>query len=208
MSLKPWKYGLVGALALAVGLAGTAGAARLITGRSIKDGSIGLVDISKKARAKLRGARGPQGPAGVNGTDGINGAPGAPGTSGSTAPALLMGAGGADTNNNTFHTPTGGSFGSEPGAQVPVPAGTALVARDFTATLANAPGAGKSFVISLRLNGVDTALKCTIADSATSCTAPADTVVPLPQGSKMSMLTHPVGAPTGGNVGWSFRVVF
>jgi hypothetical protein len=33
-------------------------------------------------------------------------------------------------------------------------------------------------------------------------------VVPLPQGSKMSMLTHPVNAPTGGNAGWSFRVVF
>jgi hypothetical protein len=119
-----------------------------------------------------------------------------------------MGAGGADTNNNTFHTPTGGSFGSEPGAQVPVPAGTALVARDFTATLANPPGVGKSYVVSFRLNGVNTALQCTISGAATSCAAPSDTVVPLPEGAKMSMLTHPVNAPAGGNVAWSFRVVF
>jgi hypothetical protein len=38
--------------------------------------------------------------------------------------------------------------------------------------------------------------------------APSDTVVPLPEGAKMSMLTHPVNAPAGGNVAWSFRVVF
>ncbi len=67
---------------------GTAIAAKKLTGKDIKDGSIGLKDLSKKAKSGMegdrgatgatgaRGAAGPQGPAGPPGAAGAPGAPG------------------------------------------------------------------------------------------------------------------------------------
>jgi hypothetical protein len=74
---------VLAALALFVALAGTAtaGAVKLITGAQIKNGTVGLVDISAGAKAALKGARGPAG------TQGLPGAQGAPGPQG--APGLL-----------------------------------------------------------------------------------------------------------------------
>jgi hypothetical protein len=66
-------------LALFVALAGTATAgtaAVLITGKQIKNGSIGLADLSSPAKRALKGQRGPRGYTGVQG---IQGAPGANG---------------------------------------------------------------------------------------------------------------------------------
>lgn len=67
---------LVCAVVLAVGLAATAEASHLITGSQIKNGSIGLVDLSKSARHALAGKTGPMGPAGPAGAQGPAGAPG------------------------------------------------------------------------------------------------------------------------------------
>jgi len=61
-------------LVLAVTLAATAGASRLITGGQIKNGSIGLVDLSKSARRALSGKTGPQGATGPQGPSGPAGA--------------------------------------------------------------------------------------------------------------------------------------
>ena len=61
---------IVCALVIAVAVAGTAGAARMITGGQIKNGSIGLADLSSGARAALRGQRGAQGQAGPMGPSG------------------------------------------------------------------------------------------------------------------------------------------
>jgi hypothetical protein len=89
---------VVALVALLVSLSGSAVAAGLITGKQIKDGSIGTRDISKNARASFKGPAGPagaqgakgdpgqqgekgaKGDAGLNGTNGTNGADGAPGT--------------------------------------------------------------------------------------------------------------------------------
>lgn len=60
---------LAAALAVAVSVGG-ATAAGLITGRQIKDHSIGVVDLKKKAQALLHGRRGAQGPAGPAGPTG------------------------------------------------------------------------------------------------------------------------------------------
>jgi|SRR5215216_1766119 len=60
---------LAAALVLALSVGG-ATAAGLITGRQIKDHSIGIVDLKKKAQALLHGQRGPQGPAGPAGPAG------------------------------------------------------------------------------------------------------------------------------------------
>jgi hypothetical protein len=95
---------------LAFGLvaAGTAGAAKMITGKSVKNGSLTRADIKKgslsadrlsaSARASLRGQTGPQGP---QGAQGVPGAPGAKGDAGAQGPAgtadrfALVGASGA-----------------------------------------------------------------------------------------------------------------
>jgi hypothetical protein len=76
-------------IALVAAASGTAGAAvsKLITGKQIKDGSIGLVDLSPRARAALRGQQGAAGPQGPAGPPGAPGAPGAPGPAGGFDPA-------------------------------------------------------------------------------------------------------------------------
>jgi hypothetical protein len=71
-------------LAAAVGGATAAG---LITGKQIKNHSIQLVDLSKKAQLRLRGQRGQRGPQGVPGPQGPQGPAGPAGTSTPT-PAL------------------------------------------------------------------------------------------------------------------------
>jgi hypothetical protein len=62
-------------LALFVALAGTAtaGTAVLVTGKQIKNGSIGLADLSASAKRALKGQRGARGPAGVMGAQGVPG---------------------------------------------------------------------------------------------------------------------------------------
>ena len=63
-------------LGLVIATAGTAGAARLITGKQIKDGSISEKDLSKALRKALK-ATGKAGPQGVQGPQGAKGDPGA-----------------------------------------------------------------------------------------------------------------------------------
>jgi hypothetical protein len=75
---------VVAVAALILALSAPAIAARLITGKQIKDGSIGLKDLSASARAKLRGVRGPAGPPGPAGAAGATGARGPAGAPGAT----------------------------------------------------------------------------------------------------------------------------
>lgn len=61
-------------LGLVIATAATAGAARLITGKQIKDGSISAKDLSRAVRAQLAkaGTPGPPGPAGKDGAPNPN----------------------------------------------------------------------------------------------------------------------------------------
>ena len=222
----------VAAVALAVGMAGTAGAAKLLTGKNIKDGTIELKDLSKKTRKKLAGKAGPRGPAGPVGTagatgpagtagatgplgpagaagkDGLNGAQGLPGTSGSTAPALLFGNASVTPGTMTYSGPGTGPTGSEAGAQVPVPPGAGLTARDFSAAVKAAVGAGQTVALSLNLNGVPTGLGCTVTGPATTCESGGNTTVALPSGGKIAVVvTSSAGAPNTA-VSYGMRVVF
>lgn len=192
----------------------TAGAAKLLTGKDIKDGSIELKDLSKKARASLTGRTGPvgptgaTGPVGASGPAGANGNPGAAGTSGSAGPALFVGTGGISSGATAWHTTSGGNFGSEAGAQAPVPPGQGLTARDFSVTAAQAPGLGNTFTVTFRLDGVDTALGCTISGTATSCQVAGTTTVALPAGAKMAIRSVSSGGGVNTSFGFSMRVVF
>jgi hypothetical protein len=101
--------GLV-AIVLVVTLGGTATAAGVakVTSKDIKNGTIRLVDVNKRAKAKLRGKRGlkgPRGRAGPRGTQGITaqglqgpagpqGAQGPDGAPGATGPAGPQGSAG------------------------------------------------------------------------------------------------------------------
>jgi hypothetical protein len=77
----------VAILALVVAMSGSAVAASLITSKQIKDGTIQVKDISKKARGQLAtkaaaGTPGPQGPAGPAGEAGAQGPKGDAGAQG------------------------------------------------------------------------------------------------------------------------------
>jgi hypothetical protein len=81
-------------LGLLIATAATAGAASLITGKQIKDGSINAKDLSKAVRAQLArtgtpgaaGSQGAPGTPGAKGDPGTKGDPGAPGVDGQTGP--------------------------------------------------------------------------------------------------------------------------
>ena len=75
------SHAVVAAVAFAIGATASAGAATLITGKQIKDGSIGVKDLSKKLRARL-GKPGPAGPQGPQGPLGPQGVPGEPAPTG------------------------------------------------------------------------------------------------------------------------------
>jgi hypothetical protein len=92
-------------VALFVALAGSATAAgtALITGAQIKNGSIGLVDLSSSAKSALKGQRGPAGPMGLQG---VAGPPGAQGPAGGFDPAKVSYATSADL---TIAPESGGS---------------------------------------------------------------------------------------------------
>jgi Collagen triple helix repeat (20 copies) len=82
--LTPSASLAVAILALVVAMSGSAVAASLITGKQIKDGTIQVKDISKRARAQLaaKSAAGAPGPAGAQGPKGDTGAQGAAGDAG------------------------------------------------------------------------------------------------------------------------------
>jgi hypothetical protein len=208
----------VAVVALAIGIAATAGAAKMLTGKDIKNGTITKKDLAPSVRALL-GVPGPQGPAGPKGDTGATGAQGTAGTagvagadgqsgqSGSSAPALLFTNGGLDNASARWMAPgIGGASASE--TQVPLPAGVGLNARDLTVSLVNAPGGGKSFTFTFRKNGVDTALACQVSGTDKTCTSPSNQVIPLVAGDLMSIRATPSGTPTTGVANLSMRIVF
>ncbi len=77
----------VAAVAMFVVTGGAATAAKLITGKDIKNGSIKLKDLSKGAKDSLEGERGPEGARGPQGAQGAAGPAGAAGARGPQGPA-------------------------------------------------------------------------------------------------------------------------
>lgn len=77
---------LVFVLGLAIATAATAGASSLVTGRQVKDGSIGVKDLTPTVRKQLKAA-GPRGRQGVQGIQGTQGPKGDPGPLTTTLPA-------------------------------------------------------------------------------------------------------------------------
>jgi hypothetical protein len=125
------------------------------------------------------GAVGPTGAAGATGSTGATGATGQPGQS-----FLIGGSGGQlSTGNNgpgcgesigISSCGAGGATTEPPAvAQVMPIAGTL---HDLYVRLSAAPGAGVREIWEIRVDGLFTALRCEIDDTATSCTDSLDTV--------------------------------
>jgi hypothetical protein len=204
---------LVAVAALAIGVAATAGAAKLINGAKIKNGTISLKKLSTDAQSALqgqagpagpKGATGPQGAQGTGGSAGANGTNGTPGASGVAGPTIFASSMAADDGHQT--PGAGNNAGDDPSARAPVPPGSAFTAKSFVASTAT-PVVGGTLTIAFRINGADTALACSIAVGQSACNAGAATVV-VPAGSQISMQTTngTVTSPTF--VGYSFRGEF
>jgi hypothetical protein len=204
-------HAVVATLAVAIGAAGMAGAAQLLTGKDIKDGSILAKDLSKKTRASLKGKVGPAGPAGPAGPQGPQGDGGAagsagtngtPGASGVAGPSIVISA--MPTDNGHQPPGSGSNVGDDATAQVPVPPGSAYTAKSFNASTSVNVGTA-AVTIAFRVNGVDQ-LSCTIPVGQSSC-SDADSVV-VPAGAKISMQTTDNAGSTPSFVGYSFRAEF
>lgn len=95
------------ALALVIGLAGSATAASLITSADIKNGTIKTIDLSAGAKRALKGKAGARGPAGSQGAAGAPGAPGAAGPAGPTGVAEIVSAQGSGIGSAFAACPSG-----------------------------------------------------------------------------------------------------
>lgn len=78
---RSWRAGVMVGAIVAVLVAGSAGAAKFVTGADIRNGSIGLNDLSRAARRALKGRAGPAGEDGVEGPAGPTGPQGPAGPS-------------------------------------------------------------------------------------------------------------------------------
>ncbi len=123
---------LVCAVVLAVGLVATAGASKLVTGGEIKNGSIGLADMSKNAKRALAGKTGPEGPTGPAGSPGPAGAQGPAGPAGVNAVTRV--------SSPTVSIPSGDSsydveLGGGPALVATCPAGQVVIGTGFNTSI-------------------------------------------------------------------------
>lgn len=134
------------------------------------------------------GATGAVGPAGPAGPAGATGPPGANGTSGSA-----IGGNYPNVGNNQFLVPWGvTTTATETNAAVPLPSGKAS---KLVVSRVVEPGAGHSVTVTIRKNGVNTPLSCTISGTSTTCIDSVDSVT-FGDGDLVSILHTDSGAAT------------
>jgi hypothetical protein len=117
---------VLASIALIVALGGTATAAGVpkVTSKQIKNGTIQLVDLSKRAKKQMRGRRGPAGPPGPVGPAGSASGQGLPGPEGPVGPAGAGGpAGPAGATGPTGPTGPAGATGATGAAGATGPQG-------------------------------------------------------------------------------------
>lgn len=88
--------------------------------------------------------------------------------------------------------------------QIPIPFACTL--SNMHVTLSGTPGSGKSYALTVRKNAADTALTCTVADTATTASDTTHSVA-FAAGDLITISANPSGTPTGRQVGVSLRVV-
>lgn len=155
-----------GLLTLGGGL--SAAASHLITGKDIKNHSIGYVDLSKSAVKKLHGAngaRGPKGPSGAAGTHWYGGHVAVLNTLQDTiAYGTAIGFSQAESSTGHFVDILGPT--------------TATTLTSMHVDLTNAPGIGSMREFALVINGTPTTVSCTVQSADTSCGVTLDAPIP------------------------------
>jgi hypothetical protein len=156
-----------------------------VVSKKVKDGSLAAGDFKK---GQL-----PEGPKGPTGDQGPQGQPGAPGatTSVLTGRANIAGI-------DSFLAPSGISPASlaEGPVQIGSP-GVPTTAGNLSVRLDTAPGTSRVFT--LRVDGVDTGVTCTIANADTACSNAVATAA-VPAGSRLSLRNDVTGAPVASGV--------
>jgi hypothetical protein len=143
----------------------------------------------------LQGPQGEQGPAGPQGLEGPQGPQGevgpqgpagADGTSGS-----LLGGNYSNTSDGNFLSPFNPSAGSEENTSLPVSSGTA---RKLFVNVGTPLDAGASVTLTLRQNGADTALTCSVGEGESTCSNVVDEVA-FADGDLLSVRYNEAGNP-------------
>ncbi|MCB0355177.1 MAG: collagen-like protein [Bdellovibrionales bacterium] len=138
------------------------------------------------------GAQGPQGPAGPKGDQGEQGEPGQPGAQGPQGP---MGTPGADATgyllSARLNLSSGGTFGGPIGASNTSPTESAVVYMlPRTCTLSDLrvdlTGTTVSRTTTVRINGSNTSLSCSVTTGSPTCSNTGSTVLAT-AGSKISL---------------------
>jgi hypothetical protein len=176
----PVVIAVIGVLTLATG---TAAASHMITGKDIKNHSVGYIDLSKSAVTKLHGAKGARGPKGAAG-----------------APATLWYGGHIsvlNTDGSSWATPTGFSTANSSSVNFVDAIGpstpTTLVG--LSVQVQNAPGAGSQRTFELVANDSESS-PCIIVSTATSCTVTLS--MPIPAGAILYVLSDVTGSTAQG----------
>ena len=211
---------LVAVLVLVLTLGGTAAAAKLITGKQIKDGSIGAADLSKKAKKSLKGktgAPGSTGAAGAKGEAGAAGAAGAKGDAGAAGAAGLTGppAGwmGRLTGLSTGDAVTEYGFVNSPSvvSTVQNDRGLLMPSVELKATrlnvlLNNKPDSLASRQFILRVAGEDTQLACSIIADAIGCNSEKAVVIPASANVVLKTLTSQGQLPKAASANYAITL--
>jgi len=128
----------------------------------------------------LAGPRGPQGPKGNTGNTGIQGPKGDTGDAGASHPAIFSAQATAYMGvlSPAFAAVSGIAqvTSTESQAQTLAPAAN-FSADNLSVRTSTAPGTGNSVTVTLRDDGADTAVACTVSGSATTCTSAATALV-------------------------------
>jgi hypothetical protein len=196
----------IGAVAVVAALlaAATAGAQAVIDGGDVRDNSLTGKDVKNKSltrqdfKGSVRGPRGlpgPQGAQGAAGAQGLQGAQGPQGPQGEKGDKGDLGPQGPAgsvamlarmnsipatfTQDLTFGSPSGTSTANTNEANVSmVSPDTALTASDLVVSLTVPVNNNSARRFTLRVNGTDTGLSCTMGSFGTSCTSAATVEVP------------------------------
>ncbi len=167
-----------------------------------KSGAVTLAAGGKCGKGKKRVAIAKEGPAGPPGSPGAKGDPGVAGD-----PAASINSGIIETSSfgTYFGAPSGLSGPAETESEVwgLTPAGAPISARDLSVSIPFTLATEATVTATLRVNGADSALSCSITVGSSSCQDTSDAVT-IPPASHISIGTRFSAEGTFQGTLWSF----
>ncbi|HWO41311.1 MAG TPA: hypothetical protein VNO43_05865, partial [Candidatus Eisenbacteria bacterium] len=155
------------------------------------------------------GPIGPQGPAGPQGPQGDTGPQGPQGPEGPQGPSAIVIGGGTGSSSlsgsATRFVPAllANVNSSEEAVNQVLPFNGTL--SDFYVRLSGSPGGATSYSFTVRINGADTTLACTVSGAATSCSDTANSVQ-FSAGDLVSVKSVPSGSPSSRAMRWTAKL--